>query len=156
MAIGGFASTEPVSSILDDYARSPMLRLSFAGPSMNTGSGLNFVGRSLALTSSVSPTARGASIEFLLRTAPPSTSFRRRDQIDVVRECQPINRLALTIGKFLMRRLGLQASSSFPVGGCPIILVGSCFPVSILPGIIAELRRVPQLLLGDVGSKTAN
>lgn len=31
MAIGGFASTEPVSSILDDYARSPMLRLSFFG-----------------------------------------------------------------------------------------------------------------------------
>ena len=31
--------------------------------------------------------------------------------------------------------------------------MGSRFPISILPGVIAELRRIPELLLCDIGSE---
>ena len=50
--------------------------------------------------------------------------------------------------------LAYQTTSRFPVRRCPVILVGARFPVSILPRVITELRRVPQLLLGNIGSET--
>ncbi|WP_247279613.1 MULTISPECIES: alpha-amylase family glycosyl hydrolase [unclassified Bradyrhizobium] len=77
MAIGGFASTEPVSSILGDYARSPMLRLAFFGrrAANEHWKRLNFVERSLAANLIDKPHGKRASIEALCgehRLAPAS------------------------------------------------------------------------------------
>ena len=42
-----------------------------------------------------------------------------------------------------------------PVRRRRVVLMGAGFPVAITPGIIAELRRIFQLLLSDVGAETA-
>src|SRR4029453_12739073 len=49
----------------------------------------------------------------------------------------------------------LQARSRGPVGRCAGVTMRPGFPIAILPGIVAELGRVFDLPLRDVGAKAA-
>src|SRR4029453_8743786 len=68
--------------------------------------------------------------------------------------CGPFDGPADSQPPVQMHCLAYLAPPRLPVLGCPVVLVGARFPISILPRVITELWRVPQLLLGDICSET--